>query len=343
MSGRKTILLTGCNSGIGLLACRKLFADTKRVKSLILVARNSEKAEWTKNELSRKSTTNDATTESVELIPLACDMSSFDSIRKFSNELHTLMKERDSTIDVLCLNAGMFAPRNAPAKLLSPDSTDTSKRYEQTFVTNHLGTFFLEQNVQDLITRNGGRIVITTSGLHSMERNGYTPNFDGFKGVLNQDNTLKTEIVTLNDRPYNYMEVYSISKLCNATFTTELNRRLSELGITANCFCPGFIPSTGLARNENFLAVKALSFYATRVAKFAETEEWGSGALVYMALEDETGLKGGQYWKGPRGVSLQGGTHSKDFKPIDMNPEALKEDNMTQLWELSLKLCNLEK
>jgi len=62
-----------------------------------------------------------------------------------------------------------------------------------------------------------------------------------------------------------------------------------------------------------------------------------------MALEDETGLKGGQYWKGPRGVSLQGGTHSKDFKPIDMNPEALKEDNMTQLWELSLKLCNLEK
>ena len=218
-------------------------------------------------------------TESVELIPLACDISSFHSICKFSNELHTLMKERNSTIDVLCLNAGMFAPLNAPAKLISPDSTDTPKRYEQTFVTKHLRTFFLQQNFQDLITWNGRRIVITTSGLHAIVRNGYTPNFVGFKGVLNQDNTLKTEIVTLNDRPYNYMEVYSMSKLCNATFNTELNRRLTESGITANCFCPGFIPSTGLARNENFLAVKALSFYATHVAKFAETEEWGSGAL----------------------------------------------------------------
>jgi len=52
-----------------------------------------------------------------------------------------------------------------------------------------------------------------------------------------------------------------------------------------------------------------LSFYATRVAKFVKTEELGSVALVCMASEDKTGLNGGQYWKGPLGVSLEGDLH----------------------------------
>jgi len=41
--------------------------------------------------------------------------------------------------------------------------------------------------------------------------NGYTPNFHGFKGVLNGFNTLKMEIVTLNGRSYNYIEVNSLA------------------------------------------------------------------------------------------------------------------------------------
>jgi NAD(P)-dependent dehydrogenase (short-subunit alcohol dehydrogenase family) len=235
-----------------------------------VVARTLEKAETTKEELLKakpkksKAGDNDGDTDSeqdlgVDLIAMECDLSSFASIRAFSAKLHEVMRSRgeistsNSTLDVVCLNAGMCPPAKSPPQLINPRSTTSpsdgsekeatpesesqqQKKYEISFATNHLGTFLLTQFIYDLITPEGGRIIITASSTHSMERKGYTPSFNDFAGAIqakaNKDaSTVVTpndEIVTLNGRDYEYMEAYAMSKLCNVTFTTELNRRLAK-------------------------------------------------------------------------------------------------------------------
>jgi hypothetical protein len=85
----------------------------------------------------------------------------------------------------------------------------------------------------------------------------------------------------------------------------------------------------------------ALSVFANYIAKFGDTPDWGGGALAYMAFADETGQRGGECWKAPAGSSRKGGSYEKDFKPVDMNPEALQDRNQTLLWQLSCAICGI--
>jgi hypothetical protein len=72
------------------------------------VARTPEKAEAAKEQVTESYTQGDSS----RMVPILCDVSSFDGIRKFSNDLH---KEVKDGIDVVCLNA-----RICTAKGLEP-------------------------------------------------------------------------------------------------------------------------------------------------------------------------------------------------------------------------------
>ncbi|MBX2857479.1 MAG: SDR family NAD(P)-dependent oxidoreductase [Cellvibrionaceae bacterium] len=88
----KTIMLTGCASGIGFESMRALAAKGATV---IGAARTQEKAEKACNSVKGK------------CIPIACEHSDFDSI----SQAISAVRKLDTDIDVIIANAGIMTPK----------------------------------------------------------------------------------------------------------------------------------------------------------------------------------------------------------------------------------------
>ena len=88
----KTIVMTGANSGIGFKSCKKLAAQGH---SIVLACRSLSKAEDAIQRIRETGVTTG------NLTPAACDLTSLESIKSFADSLSI------STIDALCLNAGI--------------------------------------------------------------------------------------------------------------------------------------------------------------------------------------------------------------------------------------------
>jgi WW domain-containing oxidoreductase len=155
LTGR-TILLTGCNSGIGFETMRVLAGHGAHV---IALARNMTTARDACARAGGKTT------------PLVCDLSDFDSIRRAIADI----RAGGWSVDRLIANAGiMMLPRLKQAEGL-----------EKQFVVNYLGHFMLITGILDTIPRHAGaRIVIVSSLAHR-----YAPragieldNLDGARG-----------------------------------------------------------------------------------------------------------------------------------------------------------------
>jgi WW domain-containing oxidoreductase len=132
----KTILITGCNSGLGFETMRVL---SKRGAHVIGTARTLEKAK--------------AATRSVEgkTTALACELSEPSSVRDCVAQI----KNSGRKIDVVIANAGIMALPKLQKK----------HGYELQFFTNHMGHFILVTGLLDQLTEHG-RVVILSSQAH---------------------------------------------------------------------------------------------------------------------------------------------------------------------------------
>lgn len=139
--------------------------------------------------------------------------------------------------------------------------------------------------------------------------------------------------------------------MCNVLFTRELQKRLdasSSLasGITANCFNPGLIVSTGLFRDQNHLFVKVFDFAATGLFRVGETPVWGGAALAYMTTvgggDKSKSSSKGEYYTSPPGSSKYGNdAFGNQFKISDVSTEAQDDGKAKRFWELSEKLVGI--
>jgi NAD(P)-dependent dehydrogenase (short-subunit alcohol dehydrogenase family) len=150
-SGRVAIV-TGANSGLGLVTARELARAGARV---VLACRSIDKGE-------------EASTRIVSAVPAAdvtaavLDLADLESVRAFA-------AGAPGQIDLLINNAGVMA---APRRL-------TRDGFESQFATNHLGHFALTGLVLGrLLTAPAPRVVTVSSALH---RTG-TINFDDLQG-----------------------------------------------------------------------------------------------------------------------------------------------------------------
>jgi WW domain-containing oxidoreductase len=134
----KTILLTGCNSGLGFESLRVLTAHGAHV---IAAARNMRTAEEACARVNGKTT------------PLACDLGDWASVKKAVAD--TL--SGGLQVDRVIANAGvMMLPH-----------LEQLYGLEKQFVVNYLGHFMLITGVLDAIPRHAGaRIVIVSSDAH---------------------------------------------------------------------------------------------------------------------------------------------------------------------------------
>ncbi len=136
--GGRTVLVTGCNSGLGRETMRVLCARGARV---IGAARTLEKA---------AAACNDAPGEA---LPLACELSEPASVRAAIAHMRRL----GTPLDAVIANAGIMAL----PKLVQKHG------YELQFLTNHVGHHLLVTGLLDRLA-DTGRVVMLSSGAHRM-------------------------------------------------------------------------------------------------------------------------------------------------------------------------------
>ncbi|XP_076313798.1 retinol dehydrogenase 14-like [Tachypleus tridentatus] len=136
----KTVIITGCNSGIGKATAKELAAREARV---ILACRNEAKAREAVQDIRK-------VTASGELIIKELDLSSMASVRRFVKDI----LNSENRIDVLINNAGVF---QCPYLL-------TEDGFEMQMCVNHLGHFLLTNLLLDKMEESSpSRIVVVTS------------------------------------------------------------------------------------------------------------------------------------------------------------------------------------
>ncbi len=150
----KTILVTGCNSGLGKETLRVLALRGARV---VGTARTVEKAREACDAVGGQA------------VPLACELSDPASVRACM----AAVVAADIRLDAMICNAGIMAlPK-----------LERSHGYELQFFTNHIGHFILVTGLIDQLTATG-RVVMLSSGAHTQAPKGGIEfdNLDGSKG-----------------------------------------------------------------------------------------------------------------------------------------------------------------
>ena len=142
----KTVLITGANSGIGLVTATALAGMGARI---ILACRRADAAEQAVAHIQQHC-------PGARVETVALDLASLQRVRRAAAEV----RERYQRIDVLINNAGLASVRRE----ISEDG------FEKTFATNHLGPFLFTHLLRSVINPDGGRIINVASQAHRMGR-----------------------------------------------------------------------------------------------------------------------------------------------------------------------------
>jgi len=188
-SGR-TAVVTGANSGLGLVTAREL---ARHGASVVMACRNQSKGEQALAQVRAAAPGATVRLEALDLADLA-------SVRAFAERLTGELE----SLHLLINNAGVMAP---PRRL-------TVDGFESQLGTNHLGHFALTGRLLGMLS--GGpagsapRVVTLSSAAHRM-------------GAMKFDDLQR-------QHRYNSWVAYGQSKLANLLFCFELGRRASASG-----------------------------------------------------------------------------------------------------------------
>ncbi|HEU4885664.1 MAG TPA: SDR family oxidoreductase [Longimicrobium sp.] len=197
MEGRVCVV-TGATAGIGQAAAMEL---ARRGATVVLVARNAERAERTRAEVVRA-----AGHDRVSVV--LADLSVQAQVRAAAAQI----LERWPAVHVLLNNAGLYTRRRE----------ESADGIEMQLAVNHLAPFLLTNLLLDRLRASGpARVVCTSSGGHHFAK----PRWD--------DLEMRTG--------YNGLRQYCNTKLYNVLFARELARRVPPLALTANALHPGVV------------------------------------------------------------------------------------------------------
>lgn len=231
-----------------------------------------------------------------ELVFLPYDQGDLESIRDAANQM-----TKESRIDALINNAGV----------MTPPLTRTKQGHELQFGVNHLGCFaFTALLLPKLAETEGSRVVVTSSFAH---RNA-SLDWDDLNAEKGYDKTKR----------------YAASKLANALFFFELDRRLRASGspvMAVGCH-PGFA-ATDLGRHMG--ALQILLPLTGLLLNSAAKGAW-------PALQAATGpVKAGGYY-GPIGFGGIRGVSGE--API--TAQAQNEELARRLWDTSVAMTGID-
>lgn len=310
-SNKKTIIITGGNSGLGY-ACAKHIAKANKNNNVILACRNAAKAKEAVNSLIKETNNNNIT--SLEL-----DLASLESVRNFVSKFSN--SDYPPLYALVC-NAG----------LIMVDKTHYTKDgFESTFGTNHLGHFLLANMLSEKIM-NSGRIVFVSSATHDpLRKTGIAePVYENGRLLAYPKETSENKNMMLIGQ-----RRYTTSKLCNIYCTYELAERIKKQtnkNIAVNAFDPGQMPGTGFSRTFPPLMKFVCDYILPVITLFrpnANTADKSGKALASLVINPELNEVTGKYFQG-----------TKEIKSSELS---YNKENMKDLWRTSVELTKLNK
>lgn len=235
--------------------------------TIVMACRNLGKAEQAKAEVL-------AGNPNAKLDVMPLDNASLASVRAFADAF----KAKYDRLDILLNNAGLMAiPR-----------TLTEDGFEMQIGVNHLAHFALTGLLLDVITQTPNARIHSTSSSAA------------FTGVINLDDLM-------GEKEYGRWTAYGQSKLANAAFATELNRRLRAAGhdTIANSSHPGLVvgnlQANSLAQSGNPLMERLIyPFFKLLIA-----QDISIGVLSQLYASTAADAKGGVFY-GPKTFRVRG-------------------------------------
>jgi NAD(P)-dependent dehydrogenase (short-subunit alcohol dehydrogenase family) len=288
------IVMTGATAGFGLFAAERLLDAGA---SLTIGARSP--AALPRSLQGR-----------VTALPL--DLDALANVRAFAAALG------EGPIDVLVLNAGL--------QLAKPATS--ADGFERTFAVNHLAHYLLLRLLAPRLAP-GARVIFTGSGTHDpAEKTAVTPPVHADADRLAYPETDPT--AEKGTRPACF-RAYSASKLCNIMTAREAPRRLPGIDVLA--FDPGYVPYTGLMRDNGRIIAALVSLVLPRLMKGDRTSTIPRSGQFFADLALDARYAGGQgdYWsvRGPALIRIEPSTLARD------------EAACTRLWDDSARLVGL--
>lgn len=263
----RTAVVTGGNSGIGLITCREL---ARHGAEVIVACRNEAKGEAAVAEM--RSMLGEAGRDA-KLEVRRLDLASLASIGEFSGSVAAGLPDG---LDLLINNAGVMAP----PRLTTEDG------FELQFGTNHLGHYALTGLLfEDLKQKPGSRVVTVSSVAARL-------------GKLDFDD-LQSE------GGYRRWPAYAQSKLANLIFALDLQALIGEAGLEMKSMAahPGVsntnLTSAGNDLDSSLFGLLSKPFLKLNDLAFAQSPE--NGALPTLRAATDPGLAGGSYI-GPDGI-----------------------------------------
>ena len=282
-SGR-TAVVTGANSGLGLVTAREL---ARHGATVIITARDEDKAESARAAIT-------GSVPDAKLEPRTLDLADLASVRAFAEAVAA----NHQRLSLLINNAGvMMTPRR-----------ETADGFELQFGTNHLGHFALTGLLLERLRSADNASVVTVS---SLEHRAGKIDFDDLG----------------YERDYKPRPAYQRSKLSNALFGLELDRRLqaADAPLKSVLAHPGY-SVTNLQVSGPTGPMKSV----LRVTNALVAQNVEKGALPQLYAATMPDVESGSFY-GPDGIrELRG--HPTRVEPAG---RAKKPDVAERLWEVS--------
>ena len=299
LSGR-VIVVTGANSGIGLVSANQL---AKQGATVIYACRRVGEAEKAIAALKEEHPNASASARALDLGDLA-------SVRAFAEGL---LAEHD-TLHGLLNNAGVMNT-SADAK--------TKDGFEMQIGVNHLGHFLLTELLLGALKKGApSRIVNVSSCFHDKAQ--------GRIGKIDVDD------LHFENRKYDGWEAYAQSKLANLLHARELAKRVEGSDVTAVSVHPGWV-RTDLAKHSMPLFVQN---YVLRpvFGLMGMIEPWqGAQTSLHALLSDDVTEHNGAFFS-QTGIYRDKACNKGGWPLTSPNPNAHDDAMAKALWEKSEEL-----
>ena len=281
----------------GGLGLTAVKALTSKGVQVVMACRNQSKAEAAQKEVVAANPG-----AKVEVMPL--DNADLSSVKAFADTY----KSKYDRLDILFNNAGVMA---IPRKL-------TKDGFEMQLGTNHLGHFALTGHLNELLAKTPG------------SRVGNTSSSAAFNGKINFDDLM-------GEKKYGRWAAYMQSKLANAVFATELDRRFKAAGqdTISNSFHPGLV--IGNLQNESLSQSGApmMERIAYKIMGAMIGQSFDMGVLPLLYGITATDAKGGVFY-GPKKMRVKGYPAEQKCNDVLNDTAVLK-----RFWEVSQELTGV--